>query len=42
MPATTPLAPMMSELKIGVIDVLADAPDLLPSIDFGELHQDID
>jgi hypothetical protein len=41
MPANTPLAPLMAELKIGIIDVLADAPELLPPIDFGELHQDM-
>lgn len=42
LPANTPLAPMMAELKIGVIDVLEDAPELLPSIDYGDLHQDIE
>jgi hypothetical protein len=42
MPANTPLAPMMAELKIGIIDVLADAPELLPPIDFGEFKEDMD
>lgn len=42
LPPTTPLAPMMAELKIGIIDVLADEPDLLPTVDFGELRDDMD
>jgi hypothetical protein len=42
LPATTPLAPMMAELKIGIIDVLADAPELLPPVDFGEFREDMD
>jgi hypothetical protein len=33
---------MMPELKQGVIDVLEDDPDLLPSMDFGELRDDLD
>jgi hypothetical protein len=41
-PATTPLAPMLSEIKIGIIDVLADAPELLPTVDFGEFRDDMD
>lgn len=41
-PAQGPLAPMMPELTFGVIDVLLDAPDLLPPVDFGELRQDMD
>lgn len=41
-PANFPLAPMMSELTIGTYDVLDDAPDLLPSIDFGDLREDMD
>lgn len=35
-PATSPLAPMMSELSNGVIDVLEDSPELLPTLDSGE------
>lgn len=42
LPATTPLAPMMPELKIGIIDVLVDAPELLPTLDFGEFREDMD
>ncbi|MEJ2597354.1 MAG: hypothetical protein P8Z00_03425 [Anaerolineales bacterium] len=41
-PASFPLAPMMSELTIGTYDVLEDAPDLLPPIDFGDLREDMD
>ena len=32
-PATTPLPPMMAELAIGVIDVLDECPELLPTLD---------
>jgi hypothetical protein len=42
LPATIPLAPFMPELPIGFMDVLQDAPELLPSIDFGELREDMD
>jgi hypothetical protein len=41
-PATVPLAPMMSELTQGLIDVLDDDPDLLPPVDYGELREDMD
>ena len=41
-PSIVPLAPMMSELTYGTIDVLDDAPGLLPSLDFGELREDMD
>lgn len=41
-PATVPLAPMMSELTHSVIDVLADEPERLHTIDTGELREDID
>lgn len=34
-PATFPLAPMMSELPMGMMDVLDEAPELLSPIDFG-------
>ncbi len=42
LPASTPLAPMMSELPFGTVDVLEEAPDLMPPIDFGELREDMD
>lgn len=41
-PATVPLAPMMAELSIGTIDVLDESPDLLPSVDSGDLREDMD
>lgn len=41
-PASSPLPPMMSELTFGEMDVLLDRPDLLPSVDFGELREDMD
>lgn len=41
-PATVPLAPMMRELPIGTFDVLVERPELLPSIDYGELREDMD
>lgn len=42
LPATTPLAPLMAELTFGIVDVLMDQPELLPSVDFGELREDMD
>jgi hypothetical protein len=41
-PAHAPLPPLMSELEMGVIDVLDEAPDLLPTADYGELREDLD
>jgi hypothetical protein len=41
-PAMTPLAPLMPELPMGVVDVLLDYPELLPAIDFGDLKEDMD
>lgn len=41
-PALSPLAPMMSELTFGTVDVLQDQPELLPSVDFGEMREDMD
>ncbi len=41
-PPTVPLAPLMAELTYGTIDVLDDAPELLPALDFGELREDMD
>ena len=41
-PATVPLAPLLAELTYGTIDVLDDAPELLPAQDFGELREDMD
>ena len=41
-PATIPLAPMMPEVPIGSYDVLENSPELLPSVDFGDLREDMD
>ncbi len=41
-PASAPLAPMMPDLMFGIVDVLQDMPELLPSIDYGELRDDMD
>jgi hypothetical protein len=40
-PARLPLAPQLPELGTQMIDVLDDAPYLLPSVDFGELRDDM-
>src|SRR4030067_231065 len=42
LPATLALAPMMSELPSGSFDVFEESPELLPSIDFGDLKDDMD
>lgn len=41
-PAHVPLAPQMAELAQSMIDVLEEAPDLLPPIGFGERQEDLD
>jgi hypothetical protein len=41
-PARVPLAPQMSEIAVNMIDVLEDAPELLPPTDFGEHRKDLD
>ncbi len=41
-PATVPLPPLMPELSYAEIDVLDDAPGLLPTLDHGELREDMD
>ncbi len=41
-PARVPLPKLMPELPYGVLDVLEDRPELLPSSDFGELRQDME
>lgn len=40
-PQTVPLAPLMREIPQNLIDVLEEAPELLPPIDFGELRDDL-
>ena len=41
-PAHTPLAPQMSEVPLNVIDVMEEAPELLPPIDYGDRKEDLD
>ncbi|MBT3390680.1 MAG: hypothetical protein HN413_09735 [Chloroflexi bacterium] len=41
-PATVPLAPMMSELTYTHIDVLEEEPHRLGTVDFDELREDMD
>jgi len=41
-PATLPLAPQLPEITFNMIDVLDEAPDLMPPIDFGDLRDDMD
>ncbi|MBN1146416.1 MAG: hypothetical protein JXA78_04110 [Anaerolineales bacterium] len=41
-PVNIPLAPPMAEVAGNMIDVLDEAPELMPSIDFGELRDDME
>lgn len=41
-PATVALAPMLSELTHSVVDVLADEPERMHTLDAGELREDLD
>jgi len=41
-PATIPLAPMMADLRFGVMDILLDEPERLHPLDAGELREDLD
>jgi hypothetical protein len=41
-PASTPLAPMLSELTHALVDVLVEEPERLHTLDSGELRADID
>jgi hypothetical protein len=41
-PATTPLARMMSELTYSLIDVLDEEPERLSTVDFDDLREDMD
>jgi hypothetical protein len=40
-PANIPLAPLMSEVPPGMIDVLLEDPGLLHPVDTGELREDL-
>lgn len=41
-PPSIPLAPLMSDLPISLIDVLLEQPERLHTIDSGELREDMD
>jgi hypothetical protein len=41
-PAHLPLAPTLPEVPLNMIDVLEEAPGLLPPLDYGELKEDMD
>src|SRR5688572_13239948 len=42
MPATIPLAPMLSDLSHSLVDVLVEEPERLHTLDSGELREDLD
>ena len=41
-PSTVPLAPLMSDLPLSLIDVLQDEPERLHTADSGEFREDMD
>ncbi|HJS18265.1 MAG TPA: hypothetical protein VJ785_05940 [Anaerolineales bacterium] len=41
-PAYAPLAPLMSDLTHSLVDVLAEEPERLHTVDTGELRDDLD
>lgn len=41
-PAHTPLAPLMGDLTNSLVDVLAEEPERLHTVDTGELRNDLD
>ena len=41
-PPSIPLAPLMSDLPIGLVDVLLEQPERLHTLDSGELREDMD
>ena len=41
-PATVPLAPLMSDLPHSLVDVLAEEPERLHTLDTGEFREDLD
>jgi hypothetical protein len=42
LPATTPLAPLLSDLTHSLVDILVDEPERLHTLDSGELREDLD
>ena len=41
-PAQAPLAPLMSDLSQGLVDVLVEEPERLHTVDTGEFREDLD
>ena len=41
-PASIPLAPMMADLRFGMVDVLLDEPERLHTEDAGSMKEDMD
>ena len=41
-PATIPLAPLMGDLRFGIMDVLLEEPERLHTMDTGEFQTDLD
>jgi len=41
-PATIPLAPLLGDLRFGLVDVLMEQPELLHTTDTGDLTLDLD
>lgn len=41
LPANSPLAPLMSDLPHGLVDILLEEPERLHTVDSGELREDI-
>ena len=41
-PATFPLAPLMSDLSLSLVDVLVEEPERLHTLDSGEFREDMD
>lgn len=42
LPASIPLAPLMSDLPLSLVDVLLEQPERLHTVDGGELREDMD
>jgi 4-fold beta flower protein len=42
LPGIIPLAPQLPEVMLNMIDVLEDAPELMPPTDYGDLRDDLD
>jgi hypothetical protein len=41
-PATIPLAPLMSDLSLGLVDIFVEEPERLHTVDSGEFREDMD